>query len=248
MVASILKKSRIVYNPHITIAIVCFNSEDTIRDTLNSIYLHRASNTELVIVDGGSTDATLNIINEYSAMVSYLVSEPDQGIYDAMNKCLKLASGNWILFLGSDDLLVSDLNTIQQHLIETNTTYYGNAIFRSNNAIYDGKFNKLKIFYKNICHQSIFYPISIYKNYNYNLKFKIRADHAYNIEILLSSKTCFIDLLVTNYNDNGLSSIDNDSMFQQSRYSIYQRFAPWYLCLLVKCRLLLVRCLRRNTE
>lgn len=231
----------------ITIAIVCFNSEGTIRATLNSIYDHKALSTEIIIVDGGSTDNTLNIIKDYADMVSLLVSEPDQGVYDAMNKCLELASGNWILFLGSDDILLADLTIVEKYLVDSETIYYGDAVFRSTGKIYDGKFNKLKIFYKNICHQSIFYPITLYKKNVYNLRYKIRADHAYNIEVMLCNKTSYIDYIISDYNDHGLSSCDSDSVFQRSRYSIYKRFAPWYLCLIVKVRIVLVRFLRRDT-
>ncbi|WP_349346581.1 glycosyltransferase family 2 protein [Priestia megaterium] len=89
--------------PKISIITVCFNSEKTIRKTLESIKAQSYSNYEYIVVDGKSTDNTINIIKEYSEIITTFVSEQDSGIYDAFNKGVSLATGDLIAILNSDD-------------------------------------------------------------------------------------------------------------------------------------------------
>ena len=87
----------------ISVITVCFNSAATIRDTIESVLSQRYSNLEYIIVDGGSTDNTMAIVNEYGDRIARMVSEPDRGIYDAMNKGVALATGDVVGFLNADD-------------------------------------------------------------------------------------------------------------------------------------------------
>lgn len=91
----------------ISIITVCYNSADTVRDTIESVLSQSYSDIEYIVVDGMSTDSTLEIINEYRDRISTVVSEPDRGIYDAMNKGIKLASGDFVGILNSDDIFYS---------------------------------------------------------------------------------------------------------------------------------------------
>ena len=88
----------------ISVVTVCFNSVDTIVDTLQSVLLQDCADAEHIVVDGGSTDGTANIVAKYNGCVAEFVSEPDEGIYDAMNKGVRLASGDIIGFLNADDV------------------------------------------------------------------------------------------------------------------------------------------------
>ena len=99
----------------ISIITVCFNSENTIFDTLESVQSQNYENIEHIIVDGKSTDNTLNIIKKFKH-VSKIISEKDNGIYDAMNKGIKISNGDIIGFLNSDDTFFDEysLNTIIQ--------------------------------------------------------------------------------------------------------------------------------------
>jgi len=92
----------------ISIITVCFNSAETIRDTIESVRGQDYPDIEYIIVDGGSTDGTLEIIKEYGDSFSVLISEPDQGIYDAMNKGIRAASGDVVATLNSDDFYAHD--------------------------------------------------------------------------------------------------------------------------------------------
>ena len=88
--------------PTCTVIVATYNCESTLADCLNSI-VSQTVKSELIVIDGGSTDSTNSIIKNYEDNLSYYISEKDQGVYDAWNKALKKATGEWIIFLGSDD-------------------------------------------------------------------------------------------------------------------------------------------------
>lgn len=98
----------------------CLNAENTIRDTINSVLNQDFADMEYIVIDGGSTDKTLDILKEYSQAIDILVSEPDQGISDAFNKGITLASGDYIAVINADDYYEPDafraiLETATQH-------------------------------------------------------------------------------------------------------------------------------------
>ena len=92
----------------VSLITVCFNSADTIRETLESVRAQTLRPIEYIIVDGGSTDETLDICNEFDDIITNIISEPDEGIYDAMNKGVSLSSGEIIALLNSDDCYSSE--------------------------------------------------------------------------------------------------------------------------------------------
>lgn len=207
-------------NPVISIVMVCLNAEKTIEQTILSVLNQKYTHIEFIIKDGGSKDRTLGIIRKYQDKI-LLIEGRDTGIYNAMNQGKEVASGDYLLFLGADDLLY-DENSLERaatHLIDNNTVYYGNVSITSNNRLYDGEFDKLKWGYKNICHQSIFYPRSVYKRFNYCEKYRLVADWVYNLT-LLGYKIPFeyINETIARYNDvSGISSVNNDKLFLQER-------------------------------
>ena len=93
-------------NVKISIVIATWNAARTLKMCLDSIIPQLSDNVELVIIDGGSSDATTEIIASYEDKIAYSVSEPDKGIYDAWNKGVKVAKGEWIAFVGADDVLL----------------------------------------------------------------------------------------------------------------------------------------------
>jgi glycosyltransferase involved in cell wall biosynthesis len=99
--------SPIVSGPKVSIITATLNSADVLRDNLESVLSQTYENIETIVIDGGSTDGTLAILGEYDGKLSYWISEPDRGISDAMNKGIQQATGDFILFLHSDDRFAS---------------------------------------------------------------------------------------------------------------------------------------------
>ncbi|MDU0356106.1 glycosyltransferase [Paraglaciecola aquimarina] len=96
----------------VSIITVCFNSASTIEETIISVQSQKYQNIEYIIVDGNSSDSTNDIVSRYPHVVSHHVSEKDNGLYDAMNKGIRIATGDVIGILNSDDILASR-NTIE---------------------------------------------------------------------------------------------------------------------------------------
>jgi len=95
-------------HPKFSIITVTYNAAKVLEDTIQSIVTQTYKNLEYIIVDGGSTDETLDIIHKYQEHITTVISEPDQGLYDAMNKGIKLATGDYLCFLNAGDGLHED--------------------------------------------------------------------------------------------------------------------------------------------
>lgn len=101
----------------LSIIIATYNAEKYISTCIDSILTAKTDGVELIIIDGGSIDSTIDLIRGYKDSINYFLSEPDKGIYDAWNKAILVAKGEWVTFIGSDDVLVtSSLNTILEYL------------------------------------------------------------------------------------------------------------------------------------
>lgn len=168
---------------------VCYNSEKTIERAIKSIVNENNSSFEYIIIDGKSNDSTIDIINKYKDKYSNIVfvSEKDKGIYDAMNKGIKLAKGEWILFINSDDWLNSNILNILENLIkqdkDVSDAIYGN-IYRvnSNEDIINEAIPKLDIgeFIRvgmPLFHQAVIIKRSAYINLGmFDISYKVAGD------------------------------------------------------------------------
>ena len=209
----------------ISIITVCYNAVDTIEKTILSVISQTYSDVEYIVVDGSSTDGTTDVIKKYAGNIAKWISEPDMGIYDAMNKGVKYATGEWLFFLNSDDVFYNEkvLQRVLPKLIDKRTIYYGDVLQIPDNVLYGGKFSKTKICGRNICHQSIFYPISVFEKYSYELKYRIYADWNLNLMCFADKDFTFeyIGEIITLYSMEGLSSISHDDViFKQDFYKI----------------------------
>lgn len=211
--------------PFFSVIIPTYNSEKTIRECLNSILEQSYPEFEVLIMDGASKDGTLNIVRSLDDSRIRVYSERDKGIYDAMNKGIRLAKGEYLLFLGSDDALYSS-DTLG-HVISGLGDYdivYGNVYSTRFDGLYDGKFSETKIAVRNICHQSIFYKKTVFDVVgNFNLKYKSNADYDHNLRWFFSEriKHRFIDITITNYADGGFSSTYTDINFANIKWWKY---------------------------
>jgi|SaaInlStandDraft_7_1057024.scaffolds.fasta_scaffold119663_2 glycosyltransferase involved in cell wall biosynthesis len=180
----------------ISIITVCFNSASTIEDTIKSVINQNYKNLEYIIVDGGSTDDTLDIIDRYRDRITRIITEPDKGVYDAMNKGVELASGDIIGILNSDDFYCSReiLNSVVDSFISSGSSMvYGNLVYVDRLDIskkvrywISGEYKKEKLNYGWIPpHPAVFIKKSVYKECGiFNLDFRIAADYEFLLRVL----------------------------------------------------------------
>lgn len=209
----------------ISIITVCLNSAETIESTIKSVITQDYSNFEYIIIDGKSSDDTLGIIRRYKQKIAVMISEKDNGIYDAMNKAISLANGDFLFFLGADDQLCPNILTQIVPYLEKNrqAVHYGQILLSPSNKIFGGKFNKWRLIHRNIAHQSIFYPAQIFKIRKFDETYKIAADWEMNLFLKgQSTKFEYNGLIVAVYNTTGLSS-QPDGVFYKNRREIIKK-------------------------
>jgi len=192
-----LKKGK---KPSISIITVVLNGKRHIEETILSVLNQTYKNIEYIVIDGGSTDGTLDIIKKYKDRINYWSSEKDKGIYNAMNKGIKLSSGKIINMLNCGDLyesesIVNDINEIFKknnnlsfilglgRFIDDNKKQVN--IFRNNPLITTLKFGR----FDDCCHQAFFYKKSLHDKFGlYDLSYKLCADRIFIQKIYFSKK------------------------------------------------------------
>jgi len=214
----------------VSIIIPTYNAETYIEGLLLSLIDNINENTEVIIIDGLSTDSTLLITNRYKNYISKTLSEKDLGIYDAMNKGVSMAEGKFILFLGADDQLIININELTSLLLHENVIYYGDVIVSPSNENYGGDFNLHKLLNRNICHQSIFYPRSVLKDNPFDLRYKLMADYVMNMKLWSSKKVKFlyINKLIAKYSLTGASSTNKDLEYKKDAIKIVYKLFGFY--------------------
>lgn len=172
----------------ISIIIATYNASDTILACLGSIENEINSDCELIIIDGNSTDNTLDLLNEKKELIDVLISEPDKGIYDAWNKGIEKSKGKWIMFLGADDLLLKNsLLTYLEFLRERNSSAYDYVCAKNEYINLDGKFIKdigrepkwkAMKYYMPAAHVASLHNKKLFNEIGvFNLEYKICADY-----------------------------------------------------------------------
>ena len=202
--------------PTITVVTVVFNGRDLIEKTIQSVIKQTYQNIEYIIIDGGSTDGTLDVIKKYVNKIDYLVSEPDEGIYHAMNKGIRRAKGDWIYFINAGDSLfsVKTLENLQLDLLSNATdVFYGNfnvidsqtglGTFHNMQEIIDINF----LLKSNICHQALIYKTKLFANFKgYEAMYQICADYDKLLQLFLAGKSIKkVNLTMCNYLEDGRS-------------------------------------------
>ncbi len=180
----------------ISIITVCYNSASTIEDTIKSVISQDYADLEYIIIDGGSTDETLKIVGKYQDKIAKVVSEPDRGIYDAMNKGIKLASGDIVGIINSDDFYSDNkvLDKVAGVISGGVDACYGDLAYVNRQDVSKqvrywkaGEYEKRKLSYGWIMpHPVFFVKKEVYNRFGlFNLSFKIAADYELMLRFLL---------------------------------------------------------------
>ena len=224
----------------ISVVTVCYNCKDTIEKTIVSVLEQTYSEIEYIIIDGASSDGTLEIIGNYVQGGIILISEPDEGLYYAMNKATDIAKGDYIIFMNSGDVFASEnvICELIDSLDGNNELVYGNVIrLKSGGRILEKYGNKYTPMFlllqgKMICHQSIFVRCDIMKKYRFNTDYSITADYDFLMRMIKDKrKLQFVDITISIVdNEKGISSsvANMDIMREQDDNSLKDNFPMWY--------------------
>ena len=202
--------------PKISIITVVYNRVATIEQTISSVVNQTYPNLEYIVIDGGSTDGTVDIIKKYEENIAYWVSEKDSGIYDAMNKGVQAATGDYIEFIGSDDCLCSyDVVAKVAEEIDDETDILSCSIYAVDEAhcteiIINNSYaaNKNTYHGEMIPHPGMFSRRVLLKKYPFDTKYKIASDYKFFLLCYYDDKVRFkfVDFPVVYFSRGGLSS------------------------------------------
>lgn len=198
-----------------SIITVCFNSEKTIERTIKSVLEQSCQDYEYILVDGASSDRTLEIIHKYKPLFQgrmKLISEPDKGIYDAMNKGIQAASGELIGIINSDDYYEKDA---LEKIAQAYQGYEYTIIYGLVRSVEDGK--EIMVYLKNhefiekdmITHPSCFITKKLYERFgSYSLEYPYSSDYEFMLRVKKEQEVRFIKIyeIITNFSIGGVSN------------------------------------------
>ncbi len=201
--------------PFVSIITVVYNANDALEATIKSVLAQTNSSYEYIIIDGKSTDGTVEVIKKYQQQIAYWISEKDNGLYDAMNKALYVAKGKYVWFMNAGDLIYD--NQVIEHLQKLYTAdvdvFYGETVMidSEGNVLGDRRLKAPEVLtYKSlamgmvVCHQSFIAKRECCDYYN--IDFKIAADIEWMINTLKhSNKIVNTHQYITRFKDDGLS-------------------------------------------
>lgn len=228
----------------VSVITVCLNAEETIEDTIKSVIHQKYHELEYLIIDGQSTDKTLDIVSRYREVPFIkVISQKDTGLYNAMNYGVKQCKGDYIVFLNSGDVFVDE--NVLMHVMEhaRGEFVYGNVIRKYKGKMilekYAGRQNLfwLMLIGKMPCHQAIFVKRELMSNYMFDETFTICADFDLFVRVLKNKVyTQYVNITVSKVDCvNGISSQQSniDIMRKEDDRSILKNFPILYICVYI---------------
>jgi len=198
--------------PRVTIVTVCKNAVDTIEKTIKSVVTQSYPNIEYIIIDGASTDGTQGIVKNYENQLTHFQSEPDKGIYDAMNKGIQAVTGDWINFMNAGDYFYDEnaVEKIISHEKNTVSLLYCDVFVQRNNELIIRQHKPIFQYglYNNICHQAVFYNLKKLGILQFDTQYKISADFDFLLKLATKEKGRFYQHIpepLVVYQSGGLS-------------------------------------------
>lgn len=208
----------------ISIISVTYNAANSIENMIKSIISQvNLSDIEFIIIDGNSTDGTCDIIKKYDSYIDIFLSEKDNGIYDAMNKGLNYAKGEYVYFIGADDTLYSNnvLKNIDCYLNNKVDVLSGNVCLVDKilhmKKLSTNRYTKEEIITgKMLPHQGLFVRRTLALKYKFNVKYKIASDYEMLLKIIKDNyNILYIDDVIANYNVSGISSLQTEILIKE---------------------------------
>ena len=211
-------------SPLFSVITVTYNAAAAVEPTLRSVTNQTFSDYEYIIIDGGSTDGTADIIRQYEDKITFWSSEPDGGIYDAMNKGIRAAHGEWLIFMNAGDTFYNEttLQNVADILRDTDEMVYGNAYTTDGKLYCDMQISHYKLMKgEMICHQSIFARRKTFDNNMFDTNYRIIADKIWLCRVLRKYRVRKINLPICRYDMTGVSTVNADKINAEN-----ERFMP----------------------
>ena len=216
----------------LSIITVNYNNRDGLKKTIESVVGQTFTDYEWIVIDGGSTDGSKELIQQYSTCFSYWVSEPDKGIYNAMNKGIRVAKGDYLQFLNSGDWLFdcTSLERCFSHNLKSDIAY-GNLCFVDNNgererSHYPERLSLRFLYQSSLGHNASFIRRELLQTVQYDEHYKIVSDWAFFLKMALSNASfVFLDEIITCFDTSGISSL-NDQLVQEERTKVINDVIP----------------------
>jgi glycosyltransferase involved in cell wall biosynthesis len=208
--------------PKVSVITVCYNAEEHIERTINSVLNQEYNNIEYIIVDGASTDNTISIINKCKSDIAFYFSEPDNGIYEAMNKGIKIATGDILYFLNSDDVFYDEYvikNIVKMFQTNSDTELiYGPIIIKDpilNESFVQthDQIEKSSFLYGAICQQGVFFKADTFKKCGlFNDNYKIVGDYEWILRAFYKYKIkrIYYRGILAVYTNRGMSASEKN--------------------------------------
>lgn len=219
----------------LSIITINFNNKQGLQKTIDSVISQSFRDFEWIVIDGGSTDGSKELIEKYDKHISYWVSEPDKGIYNAMNKGIKVAKGDYLYFLNSGDNLFTPnvLNDLFSNKIE-HEIIYGHVARdeRGELKVLTGFLAKddislIDLYYQTIPHQGTFFKSSLFYKFGlYNENLKIVADREFYIKTIIYGNVTvkFYPIIIAVFEDGGISSTSPD--YKKEKEDVLHSLVP----------------------
>lgn len=215
-------------SPLFSIITPVLNDQAGLKKTITSVLAQPPGLFEFLVLDGGSADGTVALLQEQPENVRW-VSEPDGGVYEAMNKGLTMTSGEFVYFLGAGDTLrPSALEAVAGQIPRRPLTYfYGNVYAEAYRRVYNGRYSPWKLSRLNICHQAVFAHRSVFARVGpFDTRYAIMADHVWNMKVFGDSAITKIysDLVIADYAAGGLSQQRPDPQLVADRLKLIKQY------------------------
>ena len=212
----------------ISVITVVFNGENSLEKTIKSVISQSYDHVEYIIIDGGSTDGTVDIIKRYEDQIDYWISEKDEGIYDAMNKGIRQATGDWVNFMNAGDAFVSRdvLNSVDFTALSEYALIYGNRIQEGISGT-PKNIAALEAGVIHANHQSMFFNSRMLKDeLYYDTRYKIYADYELVNRIYLKFPELmrYIDVDIADFEPGGVSSVVSAQKRKDKYHIVYQHY------------------------
>lgn len=216
-----------------SIITINYNNCEGLRRTINSVIGQTYKNYEFIVIDGKSTDGSVEVIKEYEALISYWISEKDNGIYHAMNKGVAQAHGDYCIFMNSGDYFYSNkvLDNLKGYGAEEDVIVGKVSIDENNHVISPPPKDELTLYhlyYGAIPHQGSFIKTDLLRKYPYDESLKISSDWKFFIQALIidNCSVRYIDEFVAKYDMNGISIVNSELMRMEKDNVLATLFPP----------------------